>query len=108
MQNYYAAAARELSRINSTTKAPIVNNSAETISGAATIRAFNMTAAFRQKNLLLIDEDASVYFHKHAALEWLIFRIELSCSVVVTVAALLVILKNNISPGTHSEIEGKF
>lgn len=99
LQNYYAAAARELSRINSTTKAPIVNNSAETISGAATIRAFNMTAAFRQKNLLLIDEDASVYFHKHAALEWLIFRIELSCSVVVTVAALLVILKNNISPG---------
>lgn len=99
LQGYYAAAARELSRINSTTKAPIVNNSAETISGTATIRAFGMTERFRKRNLSLIDHDASVYFHKHAALEWLIFRIELSCSVVVTVAALLVILKNNISPG---------
>lgn len=99
LQKYYAAAARELSRINSTTKAPIVNNSSETISGAATIRAFDMTRTFQKKNLVLIDDDASLYFHKHASLEWLIFRIELSCSVVVTAAALLVILKNNISPG---------
>ncbi|KAH7302714.1 hypothetical protein KP509_23G084100 [Ceratopteris richardii] len=99
LQRFYAAAARELSRINSTTKAPIVNSSSETISGAATIRAFDMVVTFQQKNLILIDNDASVYFHKHAALEWLIFRIELCCSAVVTVAALLVVLKANISPG---------
>jgi hypothetical protein len=69
------------------------------MSGTATIRAFGMTERFRKRNLELIDVDASLYFHKHAALEWLIFRIELCCSLVVTCTALLVVLKSDISAG---------
>lgn len=99
MQNFYSTPAREMSRLNATTKAPIVNNSAETISGSATIRSFNVIDQFKQKNLQLIDKDASLFFHKHAALEWLVLRIEISCTAVVTCAALLVLLRSDISPG---------
>jgi ABC-type multidrug transport system fused ATPase/permease subunit len=38
LQLFYLTSARELMRINGTTKAPIVNNFGETISGAMTIR----------------------------------------------------------------------
>ena len=85
--------------MNATTKAPIVNSSAETISGAATIRAFDMVDEFKRKNLKLIDDDASLYYYKFAALEWLVLCIESSCTVIITSAALLVLLKNGISPG---------
>ncbi|KAL7181090.1 hypothetical protein ACSBR1_040031 [Camellia fascicularis] len=42
VQGYYQASARELMRINGTTKAPVMNNAAETSLGVVTIRAFNM------------------------------------------------------------------
>ena len=61
-----------------------------------------MSERFRKRNLELIDVDASLYFHKHAALEWLIFRIEICCSVVITCATMLVVLKSDISAGVFS------
>lgn len=98
-QRYYTTAARELNRINSTTKAPIVNNSAETMSGCATIRAYKETERFRRRNLELIDRDASAYLYKFAALEWLVIRIELSCTLVLIIAACLVIFQSSVSGG---------
>ncbi|CAB4302935.1 unnamed protein product [Prunus armeniaca] len=41
-QGYYLASARELIRINGTTKAPVMNYAAETSLGVVTIRAFKM------------------------------------------------------------------
>ncbi|KAF2301974.1 hypothetical protein GH714_031105 [Hevea brasiliensis] len=42
VQDYYLASARELIRINGTTKAPVMNYAAETSLGVVTIRAFKM------------------------------------------------------------------
>ena len=92
-------AARELNRINSVTKAPIINNSAETISGSATIRAFKQTERFRKRNLELIDRDVSAYIYKFAALEWMVLRIELGCTCVLIAASSLVLFQRSISGG---------
>jgi hypothetical protein len=104
LQTYYAAAARELNRINSITKAPIVNSSAETFSGSATIRAFKQMERFWKCNLELIDCDVSAYIYKFAALEWMVLRIELaSTCVLIVAAASLVLFKGSISGGKEGE-----
>ncbi|XP_023513457.1 ABC transporter C family member 8 isoform X2 [Cucurbita pepo subsp. pepo] len=93
VQSYYLPSARELIRINGTTKAPVMNCAAETSLGAVTIRAFDMTERFFQKFVKLIDTDASLLFHSNATTEWLVLRIEtLQNLTLVAVASLLVLL----------------
>ncbi|KAK1286000.1 ABC transporter C family member 8 [Acorus calamus] len=48
------ASARELTRINGTTKAPVMNYATETSLGVVTIRAFSMVDRFIQNNLRLM------------------------------------------------------
>ncbi|GJW80256.1 ABC transporter C family member 8-like protein isoform X1 [Tanacetum coccineum] len=55
---YYEPTARELMRINGTTKAPVMNYASETSLGVATIRAFNMQERFFKDYLKLVDTDA--------------------------------------------------
>ena len=101
---YYLASARELTRINGTTKAPVMNNAAETALGVVTIRAFNMVERFKEKNLNLIDTDASPLFHSNAAMEWLILRLELLGNIVLFTSAFLLISlpSSSVTPGFAS------
>ncbi|KAH7866679.1 hypothetical protein Vadar_023546 [Vaccinium darrowii] len=61
VQGYYQVSARELMRINGTTKAPIMSYAAETSLGVITIRAFNMAERFFQNYIMLIDTDAKTF-----------------------------------------------
>nr|POE75678.1 abc transporter c family member 8 [Quercus suber] len=83
VQGYYQPSARELIRINGTTKAPVMNYAAETSLG------------------VLIDTDARLFFYSNAAMEWLVLRIEVLQNLTLfTAAFLLVLLPNSfISPG---------
>ncbi|CAL5341801.1 unnamed protein product [Camellia sinensis] len=69
-----SASARELMRINGTTKAPVMNYAAETSLGVVTIRAFNMANRFFQSYLKLIDNDAKLFFYSNVTMEWLILK----------------------------------
>ncbi|KAI8006483.1 ABC transporter C family member 10 [Camellia lanceoleosa] len=75
LQRYYFSAAKELMRINGTTKSFVANHLAESIAGLMTIRAFGEEERFFVKNLDLIDINASPFFHCFAANEWLIERL---------------------------------
>ncbi|KAM7254412.1 hypothetical protein ACFE04_003792 [Oxalis oulophora] len=101
IQGYYLATARELIRINGTTKAPVMNYAAETSQGVITIRGFNMVDRFFRNYLRLIDTDATLFFHSHAAMEWLILRIEILQNATLFTAALLLVLlpKGIVAPG---------
>ncbi|KAI4354231.1 hypothetical protein L6164_003118 [Bauhinia variegata] len=101
IQGYYQASARELIRINGTTKAPVMNFTAETSLGVVTIRAFEMVERFFHNYLKLVDTDAKMFFHSNAVMEWLLLRIEVLQNLTLfTVAGLFVILPNGyISPG---------
>jgi ABC-type multidrug transport system fused ATPase/permease subunit len=92
LQLFYLTSARELMRINGTTKAPIMNNFGETISGAMTIRAFGKVEQFKKKNLHLIDVDASLFFHTFMAYEWLVLRLETLCAILLCATALLLVI----------------
>uniref|UniRef100_M8AHX3 ABC transporter C family member 13 n=1 Tax=Aegilops tauschii TaxID=37682 RepID=M8AHX3_AEGTA len=101
IQRYYIASARELVRINGTTKAPVMNYAAESMLGVVTIRAFAATNRFIQTNLQLIDMDATMFFYTNAALEWVLLRVEaMQIVVIVTSSILLVMLPaGSVAPG---------
>ncbi|XP_004510355.1 ABC transporter C family member 8 [Cicer arietinum] len=101
IQQYYQATARELIRINGTTKAPVMNFTAETSLGVVTVRAFNMVDRFFKNYLKLVDTDASLFFHSNVAMEWLVLRIEALQNLTVITAALLLVLlpQGYVSPG---------
>ncbi|CAH8391191.1 unnamed protein product [Eruca vesicaria subsp. sativa] len=101
VQEYYLASARELIRINGTTKAPVMNYAAETSLGVVTIRAFGTVERFFKSYLNLVDADASLFFLSNAAMEWVIMRIEILQNVTLFTCALLLILipKGYIAPG---------
>ncbi|KAI3934544.1 hypothetical protein MKW92_038224 [Papaver armeniacum] len=66
MQKYYMASSRELVRIVSIQKSPIIHLFGESIAGAATIRGFGQEKRFMKRNLYLLD-----------SIEWLCLRMEL-------------------------------
>ncbi|CAK7335662.1 unnamed protein product [Dovyalis caffra] len=92
LQRYYFASAKELMRINGTSKSSVASHLAESIAGAMTIRAFGEEDRFFSKNLDLIDRNASPYFHSFTADEWLIQRLELLCAIVLSSSTLAMIL----------------
>ncbi|EAZ01348.1 hypothetical protein OsI_23382 [Oryza sativa Indica Group] len=94
-------ATRDLARINGTTKAPVMNYAAESILAVVTIRSFGETDRFIRNNLLLIDTDATLFFHTVAAQEWVLIRVEALQSLTLLTAALLLVLAppGAVSPG---------
>ncbi|KAL5540879.1 hypothetical protein UlMin_043271 [Ulmus minor] len=99
LQRYYFSTAKELMRLNGTTKSLVANHLAESVAGAMTIRAFEEEERFFKKNLDLIDVNASPFFHSFAANEWLIQRLETLSATVLASAALCMVL---LPPETFS------
>ncbi|XP_061342018.1 ABC transporter C family member 10-like [Gastrolobium bilobum] len=99
LQKYYFASAKELMRMNGTTKSFVANHLVESVAGAVTIRAFEEEDRFFAKNLNLIDVNATPFFHNFAANEWLIQRLETVSAVVLASAALCMVV---LPPGTFS------
>ncbi|XP_048543326.1 ABC transporter C family member 10-like [Triticum urartu] len=101
LQRYYLASAKELMRINGTTKSALANHLGESISGAITIRAFEEEDRFFAKNLDLVDMNASPYFYNFAATEWLIQRLEIMSAAVLSFSAFVMALlpQGTFSPG---------
>ncbi|KAJ1385406.1 P-loop containing nucleoside triphosphate hydrolase, partial [Sesbania bispinosa] len=99
LQRYYFASAKELMRMNGTTKSFVANHLAESVAGAVTIRAFGEEDRFFAKNFDLIDVNASPFFHSFAANEWLIQRLETVSAVVLASAALCMVV---LPPGTFT------
>ncbi|KAI0500454.1 hypothetical protein KFK09_018666 [Dendrobium nobile] len=77
MQKYYMASSRELVRIVSIQKSPIINIFGESIAGASTIRGFGQEKRFIKRNLYLLDCFSRPFFCSLAAIEWLCLRMEL-------------------------------
>ncbi|KAL3819674.1 hypothetical protein ACJIZ3_005579 [Penstemon smallii] len=97
LQSYYFSWAKELMRINGTTKSFIANHLAESVAGVITIRAFKEEDRFFAKNLELIDTNGNPFFHYFIANEWLIQRLETLSATILAFASLCMVL---LPPGT--------
>ncbi|KAK4708862.1 hypothetical protein R3W88_029787 [Solanum pinnatisectum] len=81
---YYNASAKELMRLNGTTKSLVANHLAESISGIMTIRAFGQESRFFFKNMEFIDKNARLIFHTFSVTEWLILRVEIISAIIMS------------------------
>ncbi|PAN30262.1 hypothetical protein PAHAL_5G355100 [Panicum hallii] len=90
-RGYYLATSRELTRLESITKAPVIHHFSETVQGVMTIRCFRKEDSFLQENLNRVNASLKMDFHNNGANEWLGFRLELIGSFVLCFTALLMV-----------------
>ncbi|RZC74143.1 hypothetical protein C5167_049623 [Papaver somniferum] len=89
-QQYYTPTARELARLSGIQRAPYLHHFAESLAGAATIRAYDQEDRFMKTNLGLVDNESRPWFHNVSAMEWLSFRLNILSNLVF--ASSLVVL----------------
>ncbi|GMP87699.1 hypothetical protein CsSME_00039965 [Camellia sinensis var. sinensis] len=96
-RRYYLATSRELTRLDSITKAPVIHHFSESISGVMTIRCFRKQNMFFQENVNRVNANLRMDFHNNGSNEWLGFRLELIGSFILCVSAMfLILLPSNI------------
>lgn len=91
-RRYYLATSRELTRLDSITKAPVIHHFSESISGFMTIRCFRKQERFILENVKRVNSSLRMDFHNNASNEWLGFRLELIGSLLLCASTLFMIL----------------
>ncbi|GLT49342.1 hypothetical protein SLA2020_229060 [Shorea laevis] len=91
-RGYYLASSRELTRLDSITKAPVIHHFSESVSGVMTIRSFRKQDKFCEENINRVNSNLRMDFHNNGSNEWLGFRLELLGSLVLCFSAIFMIL----------------
>ncbi|KAI9204423.1 P-loop containing nucleoside triphosphate hydrolase protein, partial [Polychytrium aggregatum] len=100
LQLYYRSSTRELKRMDSNTRSPLVAQFSETLSGLATIRAYSVQGNFIRNNLRLLDGNNKIYYTSRMIERWLAVRLELLSSLLILMASLLTMLwRYSVAPG---------
>lgn len=76
LKRYYVSSARQLTRLDSTTKSPIFSHLSETFSGVSTIRAYRAQAGFVKRMQKYVDENTVYLYTGNCAERWLIIRLD--------------------------------
>ncbi|XP_041989412.1 ABC transporter C family member 14-like [Salvia splendens] len=96
-RGYYLSTSRELTRLDSITKAPVIHHFSESITGVMTIRCFRKQESFCNENLNRVNGNLRMDFHNNGSNEWLGFRLELMGSFILCMSALfMTILPSSI------------
>ncbi|KAL2341766.1 hypothetical protein Fmac_009706 [Flemingia macrophylla] len=90
-RKYYLASSRELTRLDSITKAPVIHHFSETIAGVMTIRGFRKQNLFCQENIDRVNASLRMDFHNNGANEWLGFRLDYMGVVFLCIATIFMI-----------------
>ncbi|XP_042517600.1 ABC transporter C family member 14-like [Macadamia integrifolia] len=90
-RGYYLATSRELTRLDSITKAPVILHFSESIAGVMTIRCFRKQGSFIQENIYRVNANLRMDFHNNGSNEWLGFRLELIGSIILCISAIFMV-----------------
>jgi ABC-type multidrug transport system fused ATPase/permease subunit len=92
----YIAAARNIKRLDSTNKSPLISHFSASLSGLSTIRAFAKTSEFKGRMFTLIDTLAACAWYSNLFRSWLMLRIGVTASLFAATVATFVIVKRGI------------
>ncbi|KAI5074341.1 hypothetical protein GOP47_0010302, partial [Adiantum capillus-veneris] len=96
-QNFYLTSSREITRLDSITKAPLIYHFSETIAGIETIRCFLKQEGFSDKNFLNLNMNMKMDFNNNSAIEWLGLRLEgIGAAILFITGLLFVVLPSNL------------
>ncbi|XP_070559515.1 ATP-binding cassette sub-family C member 8-like [Ptychodera flava] len=88
VQRYYVATSRELQRLDSITKSPLLSHFSETLGGLPIIRAYRDEKRFRRRLLQAIDTNNVAQLYILNSFRWLTVRLEIICAMVILLAGL--------------------
>ncbi|KAI7735014.1 hypothetical protein M8C21_016194, partial [Ambrosia artemisiifolia] len=91
-RGFFLSTSREITRLDSITKAPVIHHFSESISGVMTIRCFRKQDKFVQENVERVNGNLRMDFHNNASNEWLGFRLEFIGSLFLCVSTTFMIL----------------
>ena len=101
IQRYYISTSRQLRRIQSNARSPVIGHFSETITGASNIRGYGMTQMFTNEFNYKIDIHHNTTFESTVANRWLSTRLEfLGYTIVLFDALFIIFMRNSVSPGT--------
>lgn len=84
---YYMRTYRDLKRLKSVVHSPIMNNLAETLAGATTIRNFKKQQDFITYNYKIVNIDLNVEYWCCAVRRWFSIRLHLASNIIVIFTA---------------------
>lgn len=82
--NLYKNVARELTRLESISRSPILNNYEQSLAGVKFIRSFGQTSGFIAKNQELIDTNSKINYSLNACRAWMGINIGLICAAMLS------------------------
>ncbi|KAL4659053.1 multidrug resistance-associated protein 1-like isoform X1 [Arapaima gigas] len=100
VQRFYVATSRQLKRLESVSRSPMLSHFTETLHGTSVIRAFGEQQRFINESNERIDHNQKAYFPSIVANRWLAVRLEFVGNFIVMFAALFaVVSRDSLSPG---------
>ncbi|KAF8944893.1 hypothetical protein BGZ47_003546 [Haplosporangium gracile] len=87
----YVPISRDLKRLNSNSKSPILNHFNESLKGLATIRAYGFQERFLSKNLTNLDDNNRTFFLLWSTNRWLHWRVDIVGASVAFITGILVL-----------------
>jgi len=87
----YNCSARELKRLSSTTRSPVISHFAETVHGVTTIRAFGRQKQFIRESERLVDANDRVYHHLWSVNRYMAVRLQLLGAVTTGMVGLYIV-----------------
>ncbi|CAK4166010.1 unnamed protein product [Aphanomyces euteiches] len=98
-QRYFIKTSRELQRLDSISRSPVVSLLTETLEGLPTIHAFGAEEAYSARNEVLLDRNQRAYFLNFTANCWLALRLEFAGTIVATAAAVFAAVGHEVHAG---------
>ncbi|XP_075908924.1 multidrug resistance-associated protein 1 isoform X2 [Petromyzon marinus] len=100
IQRYYVATSRQLKRLESVSRSPVLSHLADTVLGRAVVRAHGQQWRFASDNARHIDANQRPTFAGIVSNRWLAVRLEILANLIVFFATLFaVVSRHSLSPG---------
>ncbi|KAF9134866.1 hypothetical protein BGW39_005581 [Mortierella sp. 14UC] len=96
----YVPISRDLKRLNSNSKSPILNHFNESLNGLATIRAYGFQKRFLSKNMINLDDNNRTFFLLWSTNRWLHWRVDVVGASVAFITGMLILQNyDRLEPG---------
>ena len=95
IQSFYLSSSRELMRLESISRSPIIQNFTETVNGLSTIRAFGLEKLFIKRNEDLTNINTGLVFYQQACNCWLGIALEIVSDIILTGSSLFIVSSKN-------------